>query len=97
MLRTDGPAAYGVRLPVVDLLRTRDEREVIDHLGPDPLRADWDLTEAVRRVAADPDRLLVAALLDQRCVAGFGNLWANELCLGRARCGIRQPSPVRCR
>ncbi|BBY87474.1 DNA-formamidopyrimidine glycosylase family protein [Mycolicibacterium tokaiense] len=83
ILRTDGPAAYGVRLPVVDLLRTRDERDVIGHLGPDPLREDWDPAEAARRLAAAPDRPLVAALLDQRCVAGFGNLWANELCFLR--------------
>lgn len=83
ILRTDGPAAYGVKLPVVDLLRTRDERDVIGHLGPDPLREDWDPAEAARRLAAVPDRPLVAALLDQRCVAGFGNLWANELCFLR--------------
>ena len=83
VLRTDGPAAYGVRVPVVDLMRTRDEASVVGHLGPDPLRDDWDITEAARRVAAEPDRPLVAALLDQRCVAGFGNLWANELCFLR--------------
>ncbi|MFB1296246.1 DNA-formamidopyrimidine glycosylase family protein [Mycobacterium sp. pW049] len=83
ILRTDGPAAYGVRLPVVDLLRTADERDVVGHLGPDPLREDWDLEEAVRRVTSEPDRPLVAVLLDQRCVAGFGNLWANELCFLR--------------
>jgi endonuclease VIII len=83
ILRTDGPAAYGVKLPVVDLLRTRDEGDVIGHLGPDPLRVDWDLAEAARRLAAVPDRPLVAALLDQRCVAGFGNLWVNELCFLR--------------
>lgn len=83
VLRTDGPAAYGVRLPVVDLLATDDEADVIGHLGPDPLRSDWDAAEAARRVAADPQRPLVAALLDQRCVAGFGNLWANELCFLR--------------
>jgi endonuclease-8 len=80
VLRTDGPAAYGVRLPVVQLLRTRDEAEAVGHLGPDPLRDDWNLAEAVRRVGAVPERPLVAALLDQRCVAGFGNLWVNELC-----------------
>ncbi|BBX19128.1 endonuclease VIII [Mycolicibacterium duvalii] len=83
VLRTDGPAAYGVRLPVVELLRTADESRVVGHLGPDPLRADWDLDEAVRRLTADPARPLAAALLDQRCVAGFGNLWANELCFLR--------------
>ena len=94
ILRTDGPAAYGIRLPVVELLRTRDEAHVIGHLGPDPLRDDWDVTEAVRRLGAEPDRPLIAALLDQRCVAGFGNLWANELCFLRGHnpwtpvCGV---------
>jgi endonuclease VIII len=83
VLRTDGPAAYGVRLPVVQLLQTRDEADVVGYLGPDPLRDDWDPAEAARRLAADPTRPLVAVLLDQRCVAGFGNLWANELCFLR--------------
>jgi endonuclease VIII len=83
VLRTEGPAAYGVLLPVVELLSTRDEHCVIGHLGPDPLRDDWDIVEATRRIGAEPDRPLVAALLDQRCVAGFGNLWANELCFLR--------------
>jgi endonuclease-8 len=92
VLRTDGAAAYGVRLPVVDLLRTRDEADVVGHLGPDPLRADWDIDEAGRRLTAQPDRPLVAALLDQRCVAGFGNLWANELCFLR---GHSPWTPVR--
>jgi len=83
VLRTDGPAAYGVKLPRVDLLHTRDEALAVGHLGPDPLRPDWDLDAAVRRMAADPTRPVVAVLLDQRCVAGFGNLWANELCFLR--------------
>jgi endonuclease VIII len=91
VLRTDGPAAYGVDLPLVDLLLTRDEGLAVGHLGPDPLRDDWDLDEAVRRVAADPARPVVAALLDQRCVAGFGNLWANELCYLR---GLGPWTPV---
>ena len=43
VLRTDGPAAYGINLPVVDLLRTADERDVVGHLGPDPLRDDLSL------------------------------------------------------
>lgn len=83
VLRTEGPAAYGVLLPVVELLRTRDESVVVGRLGPDPLRPDWDVGEATRRIRADPERPIIAALLDQRCVAGFGNLWANELCFLR--------------
>ena len=46
-------------------------------------RDDWDIDEATRRLSEQPDRPLVAALLDQRCVAGFGNLWVNELCFLR--------------
>ncbi len=85
LLRTDaGTTAYGLLLPVVELVRTSEERTVVGHLGPDPLRADWDRDEAVRRLRADPDRPLVAALLDQRLLAGLGNLWVNELAyLGR--------------
>ncbi len=74
-----GAIAYGISLPVVQLLPTSHESDAIGHLGPDPLRADWDPAEAVRRLAARPDRPLAAALLDQRNIAGLGNLWANEL------------------
>ncbi|MTD16904.1 Fpg/Nei family DNA glycosylase [Nakamurella sp. YIM 132087] len=81
----NGTTAYGILLPVVQLLDTRRESDAIGHLGPDPLRADWDPEEAVRRLAAAPERPLVVALLDQRNVAGFGNLWANELCFLRGR------------
>ena len=79
----DGRTTYGLDLPVVDLLRTADEATVVGHLGPDPLRPDWDATEAARRFVREPGRPLAAVLLDQRVVAGFGNLWANELCFLR--------------
>jgi endonuclease-8 len=78
-----GATAYGVLLPVVDVVPTGREHELVGHLGPDPLRDDWDLDEAVRRLGQEPQRPLVAALLDQRRVAGLGNLWANELCFLR--------------
>jgi formamidopyrimidine-DNA glycosylase len=78
-----GATAYGVLLPVVQLVPTDEEALVTGHLGPDPLREDWDEDEAVRRLVADPGRPLVAALLDQSLVAGWGNLWANELCFLR--------------
>lgn len=80
-----GRTAYGISMPVVELVRTADEHEVVGHLGPDPLRTDWDPTEAAARLASDPARPLAAALLDQRNVAGFGNLWVNELCFLRGR------------
>ena len=84
VLATDaGPTAYGVLLPVVEVLPTAREHDVVGHLGPDPLRDDWDLAKAVRRLSQDGSRALAAALLDQRLVAGLGNLWVNELCFLR--------------
>lgn len=75
----DGRTVNGLRLHDLAVLPLRDERVLLAHLGPDPLRADWDADEAARRLRADPGTPLAAALLDQRKVAGFGNLWANEL------------------
>lgn len=79
----DGPTAYGLLIPVVELVPTSAEDEVVGYLGPDPLRADWSAPEAVRRLAREPDRPLGAALLDQRNLAGLGNLWVNEVCFLR--------------
>ena len=83
MLVTDGPTAYALRMPVVELLATVDEPSVIGHLGPDLLGPGWDEHEAVRRLLCDPARPLVEALLDQRNLAGIGNLWAVETCFVR--------------
>ena len=87
----DGHTLWGVDLPVVDLVPTRDERELIGHLGPDPLRSDWDPGEAVRRLRSRPDVTVRAALLDQRPMSGLGNLWANEV--GYLR-GLHPATPV---
>ncbi|MER6997487.1 DNA-formamidopyrimidine glycosylase family protein [Streptomyces sp. NPDC000410] len=71
--------AVGYRLPVLELLRTQDEQNVIGHLGPDLLGSDWDPGAAVRNLLADPARPLGEALLDQRNLAGIGNVYKSEL------------------
>ena len=48
LLSTAEIDAVGYRLPVVDLLPTLDEDQVVGHLGPDLLGPDWDLEEALR-------------------------------------------------
>ncbi|WP_406194554.1 DNA glycosylase [Kitasatospora sp. NBC_01560] len=80
VLGTDGATAVGYRLPVVELLRTADEERAVGHLGPDLLGPGWDAAEAVRRLLAHPERPVAEALLDQRNLAGIGNVYANELC-----------------
>ncbi|MCC5035870.1 Fpg/Nei family DNA glycosylase [Streptomyces sp. WAC 00631] len=80
ILGTAARTAVGYRLPVLDLLRTSDEDTVVGHLGPDPLGPGWDPEEARRRLLADPARPLGEALLDQRNLAGLGNVYKSELC-----------------
>lgn len=72
--------AVGYRLPVLELVRTTDEGTVVGHLGPDLLGPDWDAAEALRRLLADPTRPLGEAVLDQRNLAGIGNVYKSELC-----------------
>ncbi|MGW0132842.1 Fpg/Nei family DNA glycosylase [Streptomyces sp. NPDC003299] len=72
--------AVGYRLPVLDLLRTTDEERVVGHLGPDLLGPDWDGDRALANLLREPDRALGEALLDQRNLAGIGNVYKCELC-----------------
>ncbi|MFI8816322.1 MULTISPECIES: Fpg/Nei family DNA glycosylase [unclassified Streptomyces] len=72
--------AVGYRLPVLELLRTRDEDKAVGHLGPDLLGPDWNPDTALGNLLADPDRPLGDALLDQRNLAGIGNVYMCELC-----------------
>lgn len=83
ILGTATRTAVGYRLPVLELLRTADEGRAVGHLGPDLLDPDWDTAsaeEAARRLAAAPDRAIGEALLDQRNLAGIGNVYKSELC-----------------
>jgi endonuclease VIII len=54
-------------------------RRGIDRLGPDIMREPPDLEGMVARLrAADQRREIGSALLDQRLIAGIGNLWRAE-------------------
>jgi endonuclease-8 len=80
VLVTEAWTAVGFSLGVVQLVDTSAESDVLPALGPDLLGPDWDEAEAVRRLAADPARPVGEALLDQRNLAGIGNLYKSELC-----------------
>ena len=77
---------------MVELLPRDHEGDAVGHLGPDLLGPDWDPDEAVRRLAADPDREIGQALLDQRNLAGIGNLYQAEVCF---LLGVSPWTPVR--
>jgi endonuclease-8 len=78
VLYTDRSTAVGYHLHEVALWNTAEERKKLDHLGPDLLGDDWDPAEAARRIAEKPDVTIAEALLDQRNLAGVGNLYKCE-------------------
>ncbi|MCX4670449.1 DNA glycosylase [Streptomyces sp. NBC_01381] len=80
IIGTADRTAVGYRLPVLELLRTADEHKAVGHLGPDLLGPDWDADQALRNLLAAPERALGEALLDQRNLAGIGNIYKSELC-----------------
>ena len=83
--------AVGYQLGVVEVLATTAEDKVVGYLGPDLLGADWDPAEAQRRLSADPARPVGEALLDQRNLAGIGNIFCTEMLFLR---GIHPWRPV---
>ena len=64
----------------VALMRTSDETGLVGHLGPDLLGDDWDAADALRRLREHPEVPIGVALLDQRNLAGIGNIYKNEIC-----------------
>ncbi len=69
--------------PVLELLtdaRARNDPRIAG-LGPDILAPDLDTDAILRRLRQDdPTRPVGDALLDQRSVAGIGNMWKCEAC-----------------
>ncbi|WP_326700251.1 DNA glycosylase [Streptomyces sp. NBC_01754] len=80
VLETARRTAVGYRLPVLELLRTQDEARAVGHLGPDLLGPDWAPDTAEHNLLSAPGRPLGEALLDQRNLAGIGNVYMCELC-----------------
>jgi endonuclease-8 len=78
VLATARKQAVGYRIPVIDILATDRESDIVSGLGPDLLGPDWDPDEAVRRLREQPEREIGDALLDQRNLAGIGNLYKAE-------------------
>jgi endonuclease VIII len=69
--------------PLLELLtesRSRFDQRLAG-LGPDVLAAEFDFARFLARLRSDdPSRGIGDALLDQRNVAGIGNLWKAEGC-----------------
>jgi endonuclease-8 len=83
VIRTEQHEVVEFDGPVLELMtdsRTRFDRRLAT-LGPDVLAADFDERRFLGLLRADdPSRGIGDALLDQRNVAGIGNMWKAEGC-----------------
>jgi endonuclease-8 len=93
VVATDAWEAVGFDIPVAEFLTPAAERRHRDlsALGPDLLGAGFDATEAVRRLRERADRTIEVALLDQRALAGIGNVYKSEVLFA---CGVWPFAPV---
>jgi len=88
-----GPQAMRVRIdtadwvavafdvPVAEFVTTRQLQtsDPVASLGPDLLKPAFDRDEAVRRIVISGATPIAQALLDQRLVAGIGNVYKSEV------------------
>lgn len=73
--------AVAFDVPDAEVLRARDlpRHAALTALGPDLLSPEFDRAEAARRLKAGPNREIADGLLDQRSVAGIGNVLKSEV------------------
>jgi endonuclease VIII len=73
--------AVGFNIPVAEFIKARDleRHEELRQLGPDLLADDFDGAEAAKRTRERPSLDIGDALLNQRVMAGIGNVYKSEV------------------
>jgi endonuclease-8 len=87
LVATAGFVAVAFNVPVAEWLTPRDidRHGELSKLGPDLLADDFDAAEAVRRLRGRSDMDVADALLNQRVMAGVGNVYKSEVLFA---CGV---------
>lgn len=67
--------------PVVELLTQRqlDQHPSLTQLGPDTMTVEFDRAIALARIRSYPDVEIGVAIMNQRSVAGIGNIYKSEV------------------
>ena len=94
VVATTGFEAVGFNVPVAEFLEAADvaRHEDLRLMGPDLLGQAFDAEEAVRRFRERDTLEIADALLNQRIVAGIGNVYKSETLF---LCGVDPFAPVR--
>ncbi len=61
------------------ILLDNDIQKEIDLLGPEPLSDDFDLQTFSKNINRYPNKYIKTSLMDQRLVAGIGNIYSDEI------------------
>jgi endonuclease-8 len=80
VIATEDYEAVGFNIPVADFHHgaVRD----LASLGPDIVKEDFDADEAIRRIREHADEEIANVLLNQRVIAGIGNIYKSESLFG---------------
>jgi endonuclease-8 len=86
--------AVGFSIPVAEFIKTGDlgRHDELRRLGPDLLGETFDRIEAVRRIRERGDSSIGDVLLNQRVMAGVGNVYKSEVLFA---CGVNPFTSVR--
>lgn len=81
IIATEDFVAVGFDIPVAEMLKEKDLRrhDELRRLGPDLLGESFDAGEAVRRIRERADSEIADVLLNQRVLAGIGNVYKSEI------------------
>jgi endonuclease-8 len=81
VVATDAFEAVGFNVPVAEFLdaRAMARQDDLRLMGPDLLGASFDEDEAIRRFRERGTTEIADALLNQRVVAGIGNIYKSEV------------------
>jgi endonuclease VIII len=81
LIATADFVAVGFDIPVAEFIPVRrlDRHVTLRTLGPDLLSDHFDEQEALRRIRARPGEPIAEVLLNQRVLAGIGNVYKSEV------------------
>jgi endonuclease-8 len=93
VIETDAFVAVAFDVPVAEFHTMRELARVpvLRELGPDLLAADFDVEAAAGRLRQRGSLAIADALLDQRALAGIGNVYKSEVCF---ICRVNPFTPV---
>jgi endonuclease-8 len=85
--------AVGFNIPVAEFLTLSEvaRHDELRELGPDVLSETFDAAEAIRRLRERPSTSIAGALLNQRVIAGLGNVYKSEVLF---MCGVNPLTTV---